>query len=88
MNREDNTLKPDKVLDFYWREGCWFCATLIRELNDAGVMIKKMNIWENPEHAAFVRSVANGNETVPTVVIGSVVLVNPDVQDVLKAMAN
>jgi glutaredoxin len=88
MNREDKTLKPDKVLDFYWREGCWFCATLIRELNDAGAMINKMNIWEHPEHAAFVRSVANGNETVPTVVIGSVVLVNPDVQDVLKAIAN
>jgi glutaredoxin len=88
MNREDTTLEPNKLVDFYWRDGCWFCATLIRELTDAGVMINKMNIWDNPDHAAFVRSVANGNETVPTVVIDSVVLVNPSAQDVLKAMAD
>jgi mycoredoxin len=30
----------------------------------------EINIWEDPQAAARVRSVANGNETVPTVFVG------------------
>ncbi|MGE0305934.1 MAG: NrdH-redoxin, partial [Acidimicrobiia bacterium] len=36
-----------------------------------------VNIWDDPEGAAFVRSVARGYETVPTVSIGPEALVNP-----------
>jgi hypothetical protein len=46
----------------------------------------KHNIWENPEAASFVRSVADGNETVPTVVIGSTALVNPGAANVVKVL--
>lgn len=34
-----------------------------------------------------MRSIANGNETVPTVVIGSIGLVNPSIATVKKAIA-
>ena len=34
----------------------------------------------------MVRSIANGNETVPTVVIGSVGLVNPSAREVKKTV--
>jgi hypothetical protein len=42
-----------------------------------------VNIWEDERAATAVRAVAGGNETVPTVFVGSVALVNPDVDDIL-----
>lgn len=45
-----------------------------------------VNIWEDAEGAAFVRSVADGNETVPTVVIDGVAHVNPATRTVARAM--
>lgn len=44
------------------------------------------NIWKDPEAAAFVRTHANGNETVPTVDVAGKVLVNPSVRQVLAAV--
>ena len=46
------------------------------------------NIWEDAEAAAFVRSVASGNETVPTVVVNGRAMVNPSVNDVLAALVS
>ena len=45
-----------------------------------------VNIWEDPEAAAFVRSVADGNETVPTVVIDGHPIVNPAPRLVVAAL--
>ena len=76
------------AVDFYWRPGCGFCMALDRNLTKAGIPMNKMNIWEEPEHAEFVRSVANGNETVPTVVVGSTALVNPRLHQVIDALGD
>jgi glutaredoxin len=67
----------------YWRPGCMFCSSLLRQLDSHGVPHRRIDIWSDPKAAARVRSVANGNETVPTVVIGTSALVNPDVHRVL-----
>ena len=75
-----------EAVDFYWRQGCGFCMALERGLNKAGIPLNKMNIWEDPDHAATVRSIANGNETVPTVVVGNARLVNPRVGQVVEAL--
>lgn len=40
-----------------------------RVLNRHGIIHREIDIWADPEAAAFVRSVADGNETVPTVVL-------------------
>ena len=53
----------------YWRKMCGFCARLLGELEQAGVDVELRDIWEDPEAAAFVRSVNEGAETVPTVVL-------------------
>ncbi|SFB50169.1 Glutaredoxin [Amycolatopsis marina] len=70
---------------FYWRPGCWFCAKLRRRLDRANVVYRAINIWEDPDAAAQVRAVAGGNETVPTVIIGSRAMVNPSLREVLAA---
>lgn len=72
----------------YWRPGCGFCASLLRALDRDGLAYAPVNIWDEPEAAAFVRSVARGNETVPTVRVGDVALVNPTAQDVLRLVAD
>jgi glutaredoxin len=77
---------PSAPVIFYWRPGCGFCATLRRRLRRAGVATKEVNIWDDRTAAAFVRSVARGNETVPTVVVGRRALVNPTVGDVLEVI--
>ena len=46
-----------------------------------------MNIWQDPEAAALVRSVNEGNELVPTVQVGETFLSNPTVRQVRAALA-
>jgi len=77
---------PTTVVDFFWRPGCGFCMRLERDLVAHGVPLQKHNIWEDPAHAATVRTHANGNETVPTVVIADTAMVNPSADDVLTVL--
>lgn len=74
-----------KDVTVYWRPGCPFCHRLLSELDRTDLKYEKRNIWDDDEAAAFVRSVADGNETVPTVTIGDVSLVNPPAQIVVEA---
>jgi glutaredoxin len=70
-------------IDVYWRPGCGFCAMLQRKLNKLGIERNEHNIWDDPADAAIVRRFANGSETVPTVVIDGVGLVNPSSRQLL-----
>ena len=65
----------------YWRPGCGFCAGLLRGLEKTGLAHERVNIWEDEAAAAHVRSVANGNETVPTVAVGDVVAFTYEASD-------
>jgi len=82
MTGEDRT--PHVTV--YWRPGCGFCHVLRRQLDRAGVERTEVNIWEDPTAAALVRSVARGNETVPTVLVGDRALVNPSAREVLALL--
>ncbi len=75
-----------EAVEFFWRPGCPFLAELRRTLDDAGVPARLRNIAENPDDAAIVRSIADGNETVPTLVIGPVALVNPSARLVMATL--
>ncbi len=81
-----STSPPSSTVDFYWRPGCPFCMMLERSLEKQNVPFTKRNIWDDPDHAATVRSLANGNETVPTVVVGNWFGVNPSANEVIAAM--
>ena len=73
----------DDEIVVYWRPGCPFCIALRAGLRRAGLTFREINIWADPNAAAFVRSVANGNETVPTVRVGKRTLVNPSAKQVV-----
>lgn len=72
----------------YWRPGCPFCSSLRGGLHGAGLPFREVNIWDDPNAAAFVRSVARGNETVPTVSVGKMNLVNPSARRVIEVATN
>ena len=67
----------DAGLVIYWRPLCGFCQRLLQALEVVGIRATLRNIWDDPEAAAFVRSVNDGAETVPTVVVDSTVYTNP-----------
>lgn len=84
MSTDNQTLD---AIQFYWRPGCPFCMNLERSLKGIEIPLEKHNIWEEPDAAAFVRSVANGNEVVPTVRVGDEFMVNPSAKDIAAAVA-
>jgi glutaredoxin len=61
---------PGGVL-VYWRPGCPYCAMLRLGLRSARVPAEWVNIWEDRAAAARVRAITGGDETVPTVVVGT-----------------
>jgi len=76
----------DTPITLYWRPGCPFCSSLMSKLDRQGVPTKQVNIWEVPEAAEIVKGIANGNETVPTVVVGEVSMVNPSAKQVVAEL--
>ena len=67
----------DPILKVYWRPGCRACTSLRLALNDAGITATWRNIRQDPVAASWVRDVAGGYETVPTVAYGDRVVVAP-----------
>ena len=65
------------AVDVYWRPGCGYCSRLLRHFDRAGVAVRLHNIWEDDSARMFVRDHNEGNETVPTVQVGDLVVTNP-----------
>lgn len=78
----------DEGVTIYWRDGCPFCLRLrwaVRRHADRATWV---DIWTDPEAAAFVRTTnPGGHETVPTVVIDGVPHTNPDPRLVATRLA-
>jgi glutaredoxin len=74
-------------IDLYWRPGCGFCSMLQRKLDKLGIERTEHNIWDDADDAAIVRAHANGNETVPTVVIGERGFVNPSAGELVAYLS-
>lgn len=71
----------------YWRRGCPFTQRLVMRLGRRAQRAVWVDIWADPEAAAYVRSVNGGDETVPTVVIEGRAYTNPPPRQVKKALA-
>jgi hypothetical protein len=55
-------------------------------LRRARLPVEEINIWEDPAAAAEVRDITGGDETVPTVVVGTLAMVNPSSHQVVAAV--
>ena len=78
----------DAPVVVYRRPGCPHCLALSIGLRTRGVAYRSVNIWKDPEAAAFVRQHAHGNETVPTVVVHGKVLVHPSARQVVAHLGS
>lgn len=76
------------VTEVFWRPGCPFCLKLRVGLRLRGVRATWRNIYSDPEAAEIVRAHNGGNETVPTVRIGTTVLTNPSAATVRSTASN
>jgi mycoredoxin len=68
---------------------CGYCHRLKAQLKRLDLQFEEVDIEQDPEAAAFVASVNNGNETVPTLLFADgTTLTNPtlrQVQDKIEA---
>ena len=65
----------------YWRPGCRYCRRLRFALGRDARRAHWVDIWRDPAAAAAVRAFADGNETVPPVVLpDGRVRLNPEVE--------
>lgn len=89
MNHTEVMALPEdqRRVVIYWRPGCIFCQRLKGGLGSDGGKATWINIWQDEDAAAFVRSVNDGNEVVPTVVIDGQPHTNPAPQLVLDALS-
>lgn len=70
----------------YWRTGCTFCQRLHLMLGKKVRDVVWVDVWADPEASAYVRSVNDGNEVVPTVVIDGVAHTNPAPRQVRSSL--
>ncbi len=76
-------MATNNQITMYSTSWCGYCRRLKAALKSAGIPFDEVDIESDDAAAAFVRSVNNGNETVPTVKFtdGSA-LTNPSVAEV------
>jgi mycoredoxin len=75
---------PEVIM--YTRPGCPFSMKLRAKLRLARIPYTPVDIWQDPDAAALVRSVNGGDELVPTVRVGDTFLSNPSLRDVRDAL--
>jgi len=77
----------EAVVTVYTRPGCPFSAVLRWQLRRLAVPVREIDIWADRGAAGVVREITGGDETVPTVVVGTQTMVNPGVDEVRAALA-
>jgi glutaredoxin len=73
----DALVRAQHGVAVYWRPGCPFCTRLLMAVRAHRDDIAWVNIWDDDAGRAYVASVNEGNETVPTVVIDGTPHTNP-----------
>lgn len=77
---------PSGEVVLYWRPECGASSFLGSRLAGMGVRVREINILEDTSAAATVRSLAGGFESVPTVVVAGLAMVEPSVSEVINAI--
>ncbi|GAA2689239.1 mycoredoxin [Streptomyces aculeolatus] len=80
------------TVTMYSTTWCGYCRRLKSQMDREGISFEEINIEQDPESAAYVESVNNGNQLVPTVVVvprqggESVAMPNPSLAQVKAAL--
>ncbi len=80
------------TVTMYSTTWCGYCRRLKSQMDREGIPFEEINIEQDPDSAAYVESVNNGNQLVPTVVVvprqggDSVAMPNPSLAQVKAAL--
>ncbi|AUH40754.1 MULTISPECIES: mycoredoxin [unclassified Streptomyces] len=80
------------TVTMYSTTWCGYCRRLKSQMDREGIPFEEINIEQDPDSAAYVESVNNGNQLVPTVVVvprqggESVAMPNPSLAQVKAAL--
>lgn len=80
------------TVTMYSTTWCGYCRRLKGQLDREGIGYTEVNIEQDPKSAAFVESVNNGNQTVPTVLVTpagggeAIAMTNPSLAQVKQAL--
>lgn len=69
-----------------WRPHCPFCRMLFSGIERVGLEVETRDIWTDDDARALLNE-RIGCETVPSVLIGDELLVNPSIDELLDALA-
>jgi mycoredoxin len=76
------------VMRMYTTVWCGYCQRLKAQLTREGIAFEEIDIEHDPQAAAFVESLNDGNQTVPTVVFpDGTALTNPSIGQVKEKVA-
>lgn len=88
-SQADAARSLDDGVTIYWRDGCPFCLRLRWAVRKHADQVTWVNIWTDPDAAAFVRTTnPGGHEIVPTVVIDGIAHTNPEPRLVAARLAD
>ena len=76
---------PITVYSTTW---CGHCKRLLRQLEEADIPFRIVDIDEEPQHGARIEAKTGGYRTVPTLDIGGDLLVNPTIAEVQAALTS
>ncbi|MEX1217975.1 MAG: glutaredoxin domain-containing protein [Acidimicrobiales bacterium] len=68
-----------------WRPHCPFCRILFSAIERHGLVVETRNIWED-EEARELLNLRIGSETVPSVLVGDEIMVNPSITELLATV--
>ena len=74
---------PITVYSTAW---CGHCKRLLRQLDEADLDYRVIDLDEHPHHGARIEAHTGGFRTVPTLEIGGRLLVNPSIGQVQAAL--
>ncbi len=77
--------RPITVYSTAW---CGHCKRLLRQLREADIAFRLVDLDEHPEHGTRIEAKTGGYRTVPTLDIGGDLFVNPSIDEVREALAS
>ena len=76
---------PITVYSTTW---CGYCTRLLRQLDDASIAYRVVDLDEHPQYGPRIEARTGGFRTVPTLEVGEELLVNPTIVEVQRALAS
>ena len=76
------------LITVYSTTWCGHCKRLLRQLDDARIAYRVVDLDEHPHHGARIEAKTGGFRTVPTLEIGDDLLVNPSILQIQEALAS